>query len=354
MNDTTRDRPATALPLSGLAEQVLDCAMDAVVIIDGVGTVLFWNAAATGLFGYRSDEVLGRNLVDLVVPSSFQERHLVGLDRAAAGQGGALLGRRIEVVGRRRDGSEIPIELTITQAAFEDGVQFIGYLRDISDRKARAAELQASRRRLVNVSDEARRRLERDLHDGAQQQLVAVAMCLTAAQGELDSDLHAASTWLDRANRQLTDAVGALRELARGVHPEVLTRRGLAAAVTELARQSGISVSVPEVTVARLATDIEVAAYYVVSESLTNAAKHGARHASVTVGITAVETKDRSGLTEERRLTCVIDDDGPGGASVDKGTGLRGLIDRWAAVGGELTIQSPVGCGTRVTAVLKL
>ena len=337
-----------------VTRQLLDCSMDAVVMIDHDGTVLFWNSAAEALFGSSRRAAERRNLAELIIPARLRDKHAVGLIRAVHDPAGTFLGRRIEVTGQRRDGSGIPIELTVTRFDLDGHISFIGYLRDITAREVNAEALQASRRRLVNVYDDALRRIKRDLHDGAQQQLVAVAMCLSSAQQELDGDLHAAATWIDRANSQITDVVNGLRDLARGLHPEILTRRGLAGAIPQLARQSGIPVAAHNVTPVRLPPDIEVATFYVVAEALTNSAKHGARHATVDITLGPGTSQQPIDGYQRRVLVCVVQDDGPGGASVEAGTGLRGLVDRWAAVGGELTVDSPIGHGTRLTAVLHL
>jgi signal transduction histidine kinase len=252
------------------------------------------------------------------------------------------------------DGGRIPVELTVTRIERDGRMLFVGYLRDISERRQAIADLQASRRRLVSVSDEARRRLEHDLHDGAQQQLVAVAMAVTAARAAMDTDAQTSKVLIERAGDQLRDAIAELRELARGLHPEVLSRRGLAGAAADLARRSGILVDIGTMEPGRLPADVEIAAYYVLAESLTNAAKHGARRARVEVNVHSLDISSRSRLDHDEQLVLTIADDGPGGADVNAGTGLRGLMDRWAAVGGDLEVHSPVDGGTTILARLPL
>lgn len=334
--------------------EILAAAMDAVIIMDTIGRVLYWNPAAEALFGMSARDVHGRDLADLVIPEDQRERHRAGLSRVAAGHGGAIFGRRFEVTGQREGGATIPVELTVTRVEGDGDTLFVGYLRDITESRRVIAELRASRRRLLTVSDEARRRLEHDLHDGAQQQLVAVAMSVAAAGTALDDDPTGAKALIRRAGEQLQEAISELRELARGLHPEILSRRGLPGAVADLGRRSGIVVHVGTVEPGPLPVEVEVAAYYVLAESLTNAAKHGAREAWVDIVTHEVRPLTGRTLDHERLLVVSITDDGPGGADVDAGTGLRGLMDRWAAVGGDLVIDSPVGAGTRITARLTL
>ena len=159
---------------------------------------------------------------------------------------------------------------------------------------------------------------------------------------------------IERAGDQLQDAISELRELARGLHPEVLARRGLPGAVADLVRRSGIVVVSGSIEPSRLPADIEIAAYYVLAESLTNAAKHGARQARVEVTLHHLDVSSRPALDHEQQLVLSVTDDGPGGADVNAGTGLRGLLDRWAAVGGDLVVDSPPGRGTSITARLAL
>jgi signal transduction histidine kinase len=202
-------------------------------------------------------------------------------------------------------------------------------------------ELAASRARLVEAADEARRRIERDLHDGAQQRLVAAALDLTLLEQQLERDVAAARAALTRAREQLDEGLSELRDLARGIHPSVLTDRGLEAALQGLAKRSPVpadlNLAIPE----RLDRAIEAAAYFLVSEAVTNAAKHAqAERLSVAVAKT------------DGNLVVTVTDDGVGGADAGRGSGLTGLADRVEAVGGRLEIASPRGEGTRICARL--
>jgi signal transduction histidine kinase len=208
------------------------------------------------------------------------------------------------------------------------------------------ADLRASRRRLLTVSDEARRRVERDLHDGAQQQLVALAIALGNARALMDTDPAAAAVSLDSARNVLVSAIAELRELARGIHSPTLTERGLPTALQELARRSPIPVQVAVDVADRLPEQVETTVYYFVAEALTNAAKHGAGEADVTAEVVVGGPASM--------LRCTVNDDGPGGADIGSGSGLRGLRDRLAAVDGQLQVLSPIGAGTTLIATLPL
>ncbi|MEU7873737.1 AAA family ATPase [Dactylosporangium sp. NPDC049140] len=198
-------------------------------------------------------------------------------------------------------------------------------------------ELTTSRARIVATADQTRRRIERDLHDGAQQCLVALALQLRATQATLPSDLHTVARQLEQAVATATAAAAELRETAHGIHPSILTDGGLGPALRTLARRSPIPVELNLHTGGRLPEPIEVSAYYIVAEALTNAAKHA--HAS-TVTIT---------VTTDPALHVTVHDNGIGGADFTHGTGLIGLKDRAEALGGRITLRSPHGAGTRLT-----
>nr|BFE59265.1 hypothetical protein GCM10020063_037910 [Dactylosporangium thailandense] len=205
------------------------------------------------------------------------------------------------------------------------------------------AELTASRARIVAASDEARRRIERDLHDGAQQSLVALGLQLRGVEAALPADLVSVRDDLSLAVGNLTGVLHDLQELSRGIHPAILSKGGLGAAVKSLARRSPTPVDLALAVGQRLPEQVEVGAYYVVSEALTNTAKHA--HATlVRVGL---ETCDSC-------LRISVQDDGVGGAGVSRGSGLVGLRDRVAALGGRLEISSPVGHGTALKAEIPI
>ena len=203
----------------------------------------------------------------------------------------------------------------------------------------RMEELRASRARLVNAGDAARRRLERDLHDGAQARLVALALMLRTARMRVTADDELGSL-LDRAEEELQTSLAELRELARGIHPAVLTERGLEPALHSLVARAPVPVTVEAGGDAgRLPGAVESAAYFVVSEALANVAKYAqATQAAVTV------------VRSNGHVTIEVSDDGVGGADAGRGSGLRGLEDRLSALDGTLSLDSPAGRGTRLHA----
>jgi signal transduction histidine kinase len=205
--------------------------------------------------------------------------------------------------------------------------------------RARIEDLRASRARMVQAGDDERRRLERDLHDGAQQRLVALALNLKLARTSFDDDPDSVRGLMDEAIEELTEATAELRELARGIHPAILTDRGLDAAVNALAGRASVPVEVGTVPAERLAAPVESTAYFVVAEALTNVARYSqASYAEVEIG--------RANGT----LVVEVRDDGVGGADPKRGSGLRGLADRVAAVDGRLVVTSEPGAGTIVHA----
>jgi signal transduction histidine kinase len=245
-----------------------------------------------------------------------------------------------------RDGE--PLALVIHDAALAEDRDLVGAVggaaaltleneRLSAELRARIDELRASRARIVHAGDEERRRLERDLHDGAQQRLVALALNLKRARDTADPEAMRELT--AEALQELTEATAELRELARGIHPAVLTDRGLPAAVDALASRAQVPVEVSAVPEERLAPAVEATVYFVVAEALTNVTRYAhATHAEVDIA------RDNGSLIVEVR------DDGVGGADPSQGSGLRGLADRVAAVDGQLQVSEGAGAGTVVRA----
>jgi signal transduction histidine kinase len=208
---------------------------------------------------------------------------------------------------------------------------------------ARVDHLRTARQRIIAAADAERRRIERDLHDGAQQRMVAVAVTLGIAEARFKNDPAGALELIKQAREEAQAAVKELRELARGIHPAVLSDHGLGAALEALASRAPVPVDVCGVPDRPLPHDVEACAYFVTAEALTNVAKYAhATCASVELSL------------EDDRLRVQVRDDGIGGADLDSGTGLRGLRDRVDALDGDLEIDSPPGGGTTVTAEIPL
>ena len=486
---------------------MLDVAFDSVVTMDERGIVLAVNRAAERTFGYSADEMVGREVAELIVPPALRDAHREGLARYLKTGRGPVVGRRVELTAMRADASEFPVELVVTRPDVAGERVFYGYVRDLTaryraeaslhrladeqaalrrvatavaastdprdafavvteevarllsaqsanlvrfnpDRTATAVgawnapgarqmplgttmlmdgdtptsrvyrtgaparvdsyeglggtlaqamrdagfhaavaapvfldgrmwgemivlsvepkpfpegaehrvagfaelaaqalanaqareELAASRARIVQAGDEERRRLERNLHDGAQQRLVSLALMLRLAARR-----HPGDEDLGRAGEELAHALQELRELARGIHPAVLTERGLEPALRALADRAPVPVEFEVELGARLPGPVEAAAYYVVAEALTNVAKY----AAASVVRVRVDRRDGAALIE-------VADDGVGGADPRGGSGLRGLADRVEALGGRLVVDSPPGAGTTLRATLPL
>jgi signal transduction histidine kinase len=204
-------------------------------------------------------------------------------------------------------------------------------------------ELEASRARIVATADATRRRIERDLHDGAQQRLLSLALEVRAAQAAVPAEMTQHRAELSRVVEGLADVLDGLREIALGLHPAILSEGGLAAALKTLAQRSPIPVELDIRAEGRLPEAVEVAAYFIVSEALTNAAKH-ARASKVAVEV----------VRRDRVLSVAVADDGVGGADPARGSGLLGLKDRAAAIGGTFLVASRPAEGTSLVAELPL
>jgi signal transduction histidine kinase len=264
---------------------------------------------------------LGGSVLLIVLFAVYLSRAIVGPVRRAAGMAGRLAGGDL--------GARLP----------EHGVGEIGVLERsfntmAGSLQASRAELAASRARIVAAGDQARRRIERDLHDGIQQRLVSMTLELRAAEANAPPELRAQ---LVEIAGELINATDDLRELSRGIHPAILSEGGLPPALRALARRSVVPVELEVDIPARAPEQIEVAAYYVVSEALTNTAKH----AEATIAW--IDVHARNGV-----LRLSVRDDGAGGAAPSHGSGLVGLTDRVQALGGTVEITSPPGGGTTV------
>ena len=311
--------------------------------------IRLWNPAAERIFGWTREEMLGRGGLPLAPPEKRAES-----EKLFAKVIGGNSVNDYETVRRRKDGSLVDVSIASAPVRDASG-RVVGNMvayTDITERKAQEAEvhrlnaelharleeLAASRARIVTAGDVQRRRLERNLHDGAQQRLITLSLFLRSALAKFDSDPAAARVALTDANDELALAHDELRELARGLHPAVLSDRGLRAAVETLTGRMPVPVEA-DIPDERLPEAVEAAAYYLIAEALTNVTKYA--HAT-TVRV-QVATSDASVVVE-------VSDDGIGGTDPAAGSGLRGLADRVEALGGSLEMVSPAGSGTSLRA----
>jgi PAS domain S-box-containing protein len=326
---------------NALLATIVHTAPSLLLTVDQEGRIRTLNPATLSASGRTSEEeVLGQFFWDVFIDPQERDAMKKRFHDAAPEHGPSEYentfrngrGERLSIIWR---GAPVKGESGETEGIVAAGV-------DVTERRRAEEEIRASRGRIVAAGDEARRRLERNLHDGAQQRLVSLSLALRLAQSKLESDPQAAVPILATAGEELAAALEELRELARGIHPAVLTDRGLDAALEGLAARTPLPVDLDRVG-RRLPEPIEAAAYYVVSEAVANVVKHG--HASsIRVGLDA----------ENGTFRVEVSDDGVGGADAAGGSGLRGLADRIAALDGRLDVKSPAGGGTCVTAELPL
>jgi len=315
---------------------------DALYVVDAKGRIAFLNPAALTILGYAEEkELLGRPSHDSIHylrpdGSSFPVEECPLLRPR-------LTGETVRVEQDwfvRKDRTKVAVSYSSAPIDFDNGRGAVVAFQDISHR-LRLGEVEASRARIAAAADETRRRIERDLHDGAQQRLVSLGLEVHGAVAITPPALKDLRTRLTRIKGDLNEILEELRRIARGIHPSVLTEGGLVPALRALARRSPIPVELDVRLRQRMPESVEVAAYYLVSEALTNAAKHS-NAPEVRIDVTA----------DEGLLLLVIRDDGTGGADPSQGSGLIGLSDRVETVGGNIEISSPVGTGTTIRATL--
>jgi PAS domain S-box-containing protein len=323
---------ATTSPVEARHRALVDALPDLLLRLRADGTYLEIGGDASKLHN-PPEHVVGATIRELL-PPDVADRLMRCVEASLERRAPATVEYRLAT----RDGEDRDFEVRIAPAGRDEVVAVV---RDVTDLRRAVRELQESRSRVVAAADAERRRIERNLHDGAQQRLVTVALHLHLMKRRLESDPSQLAELVDSAQTELTLALDEIRELVRGLHPQVLRERGLGPALAALAERAVLPVELAEAPAERLPDAVEAAAYYVVSEALANAAKHS-RASLVRVRVTA----------GERCVSVEIADDGVGGADLDGGTGLRGLADRVAALGGTLEMRSPAGEGTRLRAEL--
>jgi signal transduction histidine kinase len=265
----------------------------------------------------------------------------ITLPRPGGGRACTPVQRDSEQVAMLIHDASVAEERELVQAVVGAAALALENERLAAELHAKVKELRASRARIVESADAARRRIERDLHDGAQQRLVALALSLQVARRRIDDDPGGAKTLLETASSDLDAAIRELRDLARGIHPAVLSDRGLSSAVEALAQRMPLPVEIVAAPQERLPEPVEAAAYFVVAESITNVVRYA--HAT----FARVDIRRADG-----RLVVEVADDGIGGADPGNGSGLRGLADRVAALDGRLEVESEASCGTIVRALI--
>jgi len=292
------------------------------------------NKAFETTFGWSDAEIAGRRFVGAITPASDLAASMV-IAKAAEG----VIQDEIESRWETRTGESRIVAWSARPVMDTHGEHMVLVSgMDVTTRRLQEEEIRASRSRIVAAADEARRRLERDLHDGAQQRLVSLSVMLSLAESRLQAGSDGVGELLTGARSELSLALEELRELARGIHPAVLTDRGLGPALQALAARTPIPVSL-EFPDEKLPSDVEAAAYFVAAEALTNVVKYA--HAS--------EAAVEIALNGES-VSVSVRDDGIGGADPGKGSGLRGLSDRLSSLDGRLAVQSAPGGGTCVRA----
>ena len=320
---------AASTPVEARHRALVEALPDLLLRLSADGTYLELGGDLSRLAN-PPDVVLGANVRDLL-PAPIAAQLMEGV--ATALQSGELATVNYRL--RTHLGEERDFELRIAPVAADE---VLAVVRDVTDMRAAIRELRESRARVVAAGDAARRRIERNLHDGAQQRLVTVSLHLHLIARRLESAPEAVPGLLEAAQTELALALEEIRELVRGLHPRILSDHGLAPAIRALAERALLPVELVELPATRLRPAVEAAVYYVVAEALANAAKHAAA-TLVTVRVSQ----------EECGTVVEVADDGVGGAD-PAGGGLRGLADRVAALDGQFAVSSVPGAGTALRA----
>ena len=317
-------------PVEARHKALLDALPDLILRLRADGTYLEIGGDTSKLAN-PPDQVVGSNAYHLL-PPDIAER-LMHCVRASLEQGRLAT---VEYTLSTHLGEEREFEVRVAPGGPDEVVAVV---RDVTELRRAVRDLTDSRARIVAAGDAERRRVERNLHDGAQQRLVTVALHLHLVRRRLETDPTEVPQLVESAQTELALALEEIRELVRGLHPRLLSDRGLEPALAGLAERAVLPVEIAETPSERLPPAVEAAAYYLVAEALANAGKHS-RASLVCVRVSA----------DAAQTTVEVVDDGVGGADPESGSGLRGLADRVAALGGELDVVSERGNGTTLRA----
>jgi PAS domain S-box-containing protein len=339
---------------------ILDAALDAVIGMNAAGLVTYWNPRAEAIFGWPREEALGRPLAELIIPPGERARHARGVAEFLATGAGPVLGRRVEMNALRRDGSEFPVELSVTALQQDASFVFSAFVEDITDRRRAEAARQATERalrllsgRLLRLQDEERRRIARELHDSLAQILAALSMNLQLA-GRAAGLLPEAARQALADSQSLADQCALeIRTMSYLLHPPLLDEAGLASALSwyceGLSARSGLRIRLDvKQPIGRLHSDIETAVFRVAQESLTNIHRHsGSEEAAIRLaqddGYLDLEVSDRGWGIPKDVLHKIASE--PAGL----GVGIAGMRERVRQLGGRLEIVSGAS-GTSVRA----
>ena len=326
---------------------VFEAAPDGIVLVGPDGAILDVNPCALAMFGYERDEMVGRS-VEVLVPSDLQRGHVDHRQRYMEAPRARPMGAGLELRGRRKDGSEFPVEISLSPVTEAEGGYVISIVRDLTERRA----LQAFGASAVRAAEEERQRIARELHDDTAQRLAGLMLMLKVA-GRTE-DAKEREERIERVREEIGAAADAVRRIARGLRPPILDEVGLPAAleslVRTLGRAHGLNIDLTmERPVGRLGADSELAMYRIVQEALSNAIRHaGASRVAVSLH------------AEDHELCAEVEDDGRGFATErpfsdegqGQGLGLVGMRERARNAGGTLEIDSAPGSGTRVRVTL--
>jgi PAS domain S-box-containing protein len=334
---------------------VAQTASDAIITVDSRGRIVFWNHAAKKILGYSHDEAIGKALT-FIMPERFRQNHTKGLKRVVSTGRSGILGKTVEKVGLRKNGTQFPVELSLASWKTKEGVFFTGILRDIAQRKHAEEEIRHLSRQMISVTEEERKRLARDMHDELGQALTVLHFSVGYLLSSLPGELHDQRTRCDEL-MGLTQQLGdKIRNIASELRPDMLDHLGLVPTLEWyvedfVERRQGLQIDFRAVGVKkRPDSEIEIVLYRFLQEALNNIAKHAkARHVNVLL------------TCSHPKLILTIKDDGVGfeptqgmppfGAK-KRGIGLLGMRERVASVGGDIDIRSSRGKGTVIRAEL--